>query len=327
MMAKKILKNKVSIVKTEQGIEEAITEAMDLVDWKSCIEQHGRVVIKPNMGNLTYVPAIITRPDVIHYVVKIIKTWANDVIVGESDGTHYECDEAFIRTGVKDAVESAGGRIINFSHDEQVKVPVDGLRWQEVVLPKTIVDADSFITLPVIKTHETTLITCALKNQFGCIANRYRCLYHKDLHTILADINMAINPDLVITDGTYCMEGNGPIHGPVKELGIVIASDNVVANDLVVAKIMGVDYKEVKHLYNAMTLGVGRYPAHIVGIPLDSFNNVTFKPVNLDTISKILVRVTANPLLCRTLLLSPLFPALQKITWLYRGWKGVERRT
>ena len=298
---------------------------MELVNWRDKIK--GAVVIKPNMGNLTYVQGVITRPDIIHHVVKLIKPHVDEVIVGESDGTHYDCDEAFVKTGVKDAVESAGGRIVNFSHDAQCVVPVDGLYWKEVVLPKTIVDANSFISMPVIKTHEVTLMTCAIKNQFGCIADRNRCLYHNHLHEILADINLAIKPDLVVTDGTYCMEGNGPIHGPVKELGIIIASGNIVSNDLAVARIMKIeDITDVKHLINCVGLGIGNLADKVVGTPLWEFNHTYFNPVKLDTISKILIKVTATPILCRLLLLSPLFPLLKRITWFYRGLKGVKAR-
>lgn len=322
--------HKVSIVRVKNNcLDMAIAEAMELVDWKSCVKQHGRICVKPNMGNLTNVPAVITRPDFVHHVVKILKTWADEVIVGESDGTHYNCDEAFVRTGVKDAVEAAQGRVINFSHDEQVKVPIQGLYWREVTLPKTIVNADSFVTLPVIKTHETTLISCAIKNQFGCIANRNRCLYHHHLHEILADINLAIKPDLVVTDGTYCMEGNGPIHGAVKQLDIVMASDDVVANDLVACHIMKVPFTRVEHLMNSMRAGFGARDwrdIEMPGLGLGEFNNVRFQPIHLDLIAKILIKVTNTPILTRVLLLSPLFPALKKATWFLRGLKGMKPR-
>lgn len=318
--------HKVSIVRVKQdNLEQSITEAMELVDWKTRIKQHGRVCIKPNMGNTTFVTGVITRPDIIHYVVKIVKTWASEVIVGESDGTHYDCD--FVKTGVKDAVESAGGKVVNFSHDVQVKVPVKGLYWKEVVLPKTVVDADSFITMPVIKTHETTIMTCAIKNQFGCIANRYRCLYHNHLHEVLADINLAIKPDLVVTDGTYCMEGNGPIHGPVKELGIIMASDNVVANDMAVAQIMGVDWIRIKHIANSVKLGVGTQDIESLGINPIEFYPFDYQLPKLDIVAKTLERVANSPTLTRLLLLSPMFGILKRGTWFYRGLKGVKPRT
>jgi uncharacterized protein (DUF362 family) len=321
---------KVSITRVVQGnLQEAVYGAMDLINWKDRIKKHGRVVIKPNMGNLTYVPAIVTCPEIVYHVVKYVRTQADEVIVGESDGMRYSCDDAFEKTGIKEAVERAGGRIVNLSRDDQIPVKIHGLHWKELALPRTIVEADSFISIPVIKTHETTTITCAIKNQFGCIGDRYRILNHRYLHEILADINLGVHPDLVITDGTICMEGNGPIHGPTKELGIIMASDNVLANDLVATQVMKFDYRKIKHLANAIRLGLGPSSIDqisIEGVPLSDFADVSFEPVKLDIVARTLIVVSSNRFLTRTLLLSPLFNLLNNIAWSYRTLRGRERR-
>lgn len=277
---------------------------------ENIIKKDGCTVIKPNMGNLTHHPGVTTTPDLLYHVVSRLRDHVEDVVVGESDGMRYSCDEAFALTGFRDAVESAGGRIVNFSKDEQVEVDVNGLHWNKILLPKTIIEADSFISMPVIKTHEATLITCGLKNQFGCLANRHRILYHRYLHEVLVDINLAIQPDLVITDGIICMEGNGPIHGPLKELGIILASNNVLANDLVVSEIMKVDYNNVVHLKNAIIANLGPNVLEdidIRGVSLSNFKNINFNPVKLDLVARAMISVSSNPLLTRILLLSPLF--------------------
>lgn len=307
----------------------AIRQAMDLADWKEWIKRDGTIVVKPNMGCFVYVPAVITHPNVIFHVVSYLKTWAAEVIVGESDGTHYFCDEAFIRTGVRDAVERAGGKIVNFSKDEQISVKINGLHWKNVILPKTIVEADSFVSIPVIKTHETTSLTCGIKNQFGCFADRYRNLYHHYIHEIIVDINLAIQPDLIITDGTICMEGNGPIHGPIKELGIILASNNVLANDLVVAQIMKFDPVEIKHIVNAIKVGIGPSSldeVSIKGISLDDFSDVHFQSIELDIVARICLFVSNNRTLTRLLFNSPLMYLLYYIAWVYRGLRGRKRR-
>jgi len=320
----------VSIKKVEdRNLQKAIYEAMDLIDWRRQIKEGGTVVVKPNMSCFVYAPGVITCPDVIFHVVSYLKTWAGEVIVGESDGTHYACGEAFIRTGVKDAAERAGGRVINFSKDEQILVNINGLHWKEVALPKTIVEADSFVSIPVIKTHETTLITCGIKNQFGCFADRYRNLYHHWIHEIIVDMNLAIQPDLVITDGTICMEGNGPIHGPTKELGIILASNNVLANDLVVTQIMKFDPMEVKHLVNAMRVKLGPSSLDEIsvrGMSLNDFSDIHFEPVRLDLVAHVTLFVSNSRILTRLLLNSPLIRPLYHLAWAYRGLRGREKR-
>jgi uncharacterized protein (DUF362 family) len=84
---------KVSITRVEKGnLQEAVFKAMDLVNWRERIRKGGRAVIKPNMGNLTYVPAVVTCPEVVYHVVSYVRTQTDQVIVGESDGMRYSCD-------------------------------------------------------------------------------------------------------------------------------------------------------------------------------------------------------------------------------------------
>jgi uncharacterized protein (DUF362 family) len=321
----------VSITKVKDNqLKKAINDAMDLVNWRSLIKKGGTTVVKPNMGCFVYVPGVITRPEVIYHVVSNLKTWAGEVIVGESEGTHYSCDEAYVNTGVKEAVEKAGGKIVNFSKLEQIPVHIDnGLHWKDVKLPKILVEADSFVSIPVIKTHETTLLTCAIKNQFGCYAEKYRNLEHHWIHEIIVDLNSAIKPDLVVTDGTICMEGNGPIHGPAKELGIILASNNVLANDLVATQIMKFDALKIKHLINAMKVGLG--PSNInevtiIGMDLSNFSNVKFAPIKLDLVSKATAFVSNNRILTKVLFDSPIIYPLYRIAWAYRGVRGTKKR-
>ena len=43
-------------------------------------------------------------------------------MVGESNGYNYSCQFAFEKTGLKDAVQKAGGTVVNLSDDEVVKI-------------------------------------------------------------------------------------------------------------------------------------------------------------------------------------------------------------
>ena len=56
-------------------------------------------------------------------------------------------------------------------------------------LARTWLEADAFITLPVLKTHATTVFTGAIKNQWGCVPRYDRILLHKYLHELVGDLN------------------------------------------------------------------------------------------------------------------------------------------
>ena len=58
-------------------------------------------------------------------------------------------------------------KVVNLSRDELVEVPDP--RMKGFGLARTWLEADAAITLPVLKTHATTVFTGAIKNQWGCV--------------------------------------------------------------------------------------------------------------------------------------------------------------
>ena len=57
-------------------------------------------------------------------------------------------------------------------------------------LPRLLLEADLLITLPVLKTHALTYFTGALKNQWGCLPQHDRILYHRYLDPLLASLQV-----------------------------------------------------------------------------------------------------------------------------------------
>jgi len=58
---------------------------------------------------------------------------------------------------------------------------------------------------------------------------------------MLLDVFSVAKPDLIIMDGIVGMQGDGPMGGIPVELGVMLASDNAVALDLAVCKILGIE--------------------------------------------------------------------------------------
>src|SRR5437764_763398 len=91
--------------------------------------------------------------------------------------------------------------------------------------------ADPFVTLPVLKTHATTVFTGALKNQWGCIPRYDRILLHKHLHELIVEVNRLRPVTLALMDGLVGMQGRGPINGYPIDLNALLASRCPVALD------------------------------------------------------------------------------------------------
>lgn len=66
-----------------------------------------------------------------------------------------------------------------------------------------------------------------------------------------------LSPRLTILDGIIGMEGDGPGSGIPRGMGIIAASSDAVAMDIIVSRMVGLDPEELPTTKAAMELGVG----------------------------------------------------------------------
>ena len=109
------------------------------------------------------------------------------ITIVESDGARYPAEAAFENNGVYALAAELGLKVLNLSKDELVEMPDPRLKG--FGMARTWLEADAFVTLPVLKTHATTVFTGALKNQWGCIPRYDRILLHKYLHELIGQVN------------------------------------------------------------------------------------------------------------------------------------------
>jgi uncharacterized protein (DUF362 family)/NAD-dependent dihydropyrimidine dehydrogenase PreA subunit len=124
----------------------------------------------------------------------------------------------------------------------------------ELVLTRDIFDCDIIISLPKFKTHMQTVLTGAIKNSYGTVAGVGKSRLHtlapepSDFGEVVVDVFQMRPPDLFIVDAITGMEGNGPSGGTLRDIGLLIASDNGPAVDGVMAAMMGVNPERVPML-------------------------------------------------------------------------------
>jgi len=154
---------------------------------------------------------------------------------------------------------SNGVELLNFSKMPSRFVETDvGKREVKIELPNIILDeVDVFITAPTLKTHNFTRVSMSLKNQWGCIPDSMRLLYHPILDKGIVAINKIIGPKISLIDATYGLDGNGPIFGDPIRLDSLIASDNPVAADSLGSRWMGFAPENVNHIRLAEEEGLG----------------------------------------------------------------------
>jgi uncharacterized protein (DUF362 family) len=240
-------KVKIGIFKTDNDLESALRKALKAAEWEKHIR--GKVFIKPNLCSKMYIQGAVTNPLLLFHLIRVLRDRAKEVVVGESNGYNYCCNDAFSMTGVKKIAEKAGATIINLSEDEIIKVKHPKTYvLQNFPLPKTLVEADSVVDVPVMKTHEYTKYSGAIKNLFGCIPNNRRIFLHPHFEEVMHDLLVLLKPKFVVMDATYAMEGNGPNRGIVIPMNLVLTSSDLLAMDKLCCEIMGIKWADISYL-------------------------------------------------------------------------------
>jgi uncharacterized protein (DUF362 family) len=252
--------NRVFIDYINGEYEAKITEAFRWIQLDSVIKKGSRVFVKPNLTHPKFKPGVTTTPQMLKALIKVLKVYDCQVIIGESDGGYnsYEVKDVFHDFDLHDFEKKYGIRVVNLS-----KLPYEYLtikkfgREFKVEIPKILRhEIDAFITLPVPKVHCMTGISLSYKNQWGCGPNVLRLRYHPVFNEAIYAINQVIKNKFAIIDGTYGLTRSGPMDGDALELGWLIVSNSFEAADLLAAKLMRVDLTKIKHYRLAFKNGL-----------------------------------------------------------------------
>lgn len=239
----------------------SVRELLAACRWKDLIFSGASVVIKPNLCTQRHeqIHTANTSLGVMRAVCEVLRERTTHITIVESDGSRYAAEVAFENNGVYRLADELGLNVVNLSKDEMVEMPDPRLKG--FGLAKTWLEAEVFITLPVLKTHATTVFTGALKNQWGCIPRYDRLLLHKYLHHLIGDINKLRPVSLALMDGLVGMQGRGPINGYPINLDVLLASRDPVALDATAMRLIGLDPACSRHLVHAQQIGLGTLAA------------------------------------------------------------------
>jgi len=240
--------------------------AVDLVFELFPVQIAGKkVLIKPNVLRASEAKEhIVTNPALLRAVVeKVEEMRPAGIIVGDNPGlfSYGDNEKSFKITGL---MEAAKGYYRNLGNTPQ-KVSFNPEYIPEVGVSKEILDADVFISLPKFKTHGLTVMTGAIKNSYGILPGAQKARLHRiaetpeRFHELIVDVFRLRVPDLFIVDAVVGMEGNGPASPDLRDIGLILAADNAVALDGVIARMMGIDPARLRFLQKAKATGLGDY--------------------------------------------------------------------
>ena len=269
--------SKVSIVRCEnydsQRVFEAVKRAVDLVGG---IEHYVRpgsdVLIKPNLLSARLPEeGVDTHPEVIRAVVRLVKGINANPRIGDSPGGYGKnIEEVFERSGIKAMAKEEDVPLVKFTSSRSV----DGMP-----ISRQVFDCDRIISVPKMKTHGVTILTCAVKNMFGTVTGLFKAECHskapkaEEFSKIIAKVYSISRPHLTVLDGIVAMEGDGPAAGDLRKMNLVMASHDAVAIDSCVAKIMGLNPLDILTTKEAYKMGLGEADLLRIETPGDDINS------------------------------------------------------
>lgn len=230
-----------------------------------------KVLVKPNiLGPFDKDMGITTHPSLVKAVVSYLERSGAKIVVGDNPGPRgYGTNEESVRvSGILGAV---GKYYRNIGTNVKV-VKVKSKYFRQTVVSKDVLDCDILISLPKFKTHLNTRITGGIKNSYGILAGDEKAKIHRmapksrQFAEAVVDIYQIRKPDLVIMDAVTGMEGDGPNSKDLRDVGKLIASNNAVCLDAVMAEMMGLDAGDIDMLKIAKDRGLGEIDVEKINI-------------------------------------------------------------
>lgn len=214
---------------------------------KAFVSKGDKILLKPNLlTDSKPEKAVTTHPALVRAVCEQLVELGCEVWVGDSSGGYGGVTgRALKNSGVKKVCDDLNVRLINFDDCEKQKIASESRLLRNLKVAKPVLEADAIISLPKLKTHLLTTYTGGVKNSLGCLVGGDKPALHRrapDAHTFskaLLDVYEALTPKLVIMDAVTGMEGDGPQNGDKKTVGLLLASPNGVALDMVACKTIG----------------------------------------------------------------------------------------
>lgn len=199
-----------------------------------------RVLLKPNFNTADPFPASTHNDTLTRLVAELKEMGATAITIGERSGPP-DTTDVLREKGIYELCRRLDVGLINFEElppEGWVKVTPPNSHWRNGFrVAKPVLDAECVVTTCCLKTHKYGgVFTMSLKLSVG--------ITHKgnmrELHTsflsqrkMIAEINQAYSPALIVLDGIEAFVDKGPMEGPKKRADVILAGTDRIAIDAV----------------------------------------------------------------------------------------------
>jgi uncharacterized protein (DUF362 family) len=209
-----------------------------------------KVVLKPNFNTADPAPGS-THYDTLHALISALKAMgATQITVAERSGPGPSTHDNMEKKGIYRMAKELGFNVLDMQampKDDWVLVKPRDSHWKDGFLfPKIYKEAESIVTTCCLKTHQFGgHFTLSLKVAVGMVpgglgppgtgAYPYMNELHSSPHQrqLIAEINTAYSPDLIVLDGVEAFVDGGPHIGTRKNADVILAGTDRIAIDAV----------------------------------------------------------------------------------------------
>jgi uncharacterized protein (DUF362 family) len=236
---------KISVVSTADRTE-GTRRAIELLDINPV--KGKAVVLKPNFNTADPAPGSTHNDTLRALVLNLQEMGASKITLAERSGPSDTTQHIMETKGILHMAKELGFDIVNLQEmdrDGWVLVKPEDSHWENGFLfPKIYQEAESIVQTCCLKTHQFGgHFTLSLKCSVGMVPPGLRgdteYPYMGELHhspyqrQMIAEINTAYSPDLVVLDGVEAFVEGGPHIGKRVNANVIVAGTDRIAIDAV----------------------------------------------------------------------------------------------
>ena len=203
---------------------------------KEIFKDFGRdtsVLIKISINSHRPYPASTSLKMLESLIYCLIDTGVRDICIGDSSGLMHLPTRKVLREKGFDYLKKHSCRISVFDYGGWVSIPVDGVYFKNIILTEYIYKYDRIINLSNCKSHRDAGFTAPTKSMVGFMHPGQRRVLHGDhLKERIAEISLAVKPDINIVDARKIFIDGGPDRGRIAESNTIFINNDLLDADL-----------------------------------------------------------------------------------------------
>jgi uncharacterized protein (DUF362 family) len=215
-----------------------------------------RILLKPNLVEFSAEAPINTNAVLVSAALEAFSSLgAAKVTIAEGPGHRRMTLDMAEAAGFFAAIPKFEDRFVDLNNDDVrcVRLADSISTLKELYLPDTAFDCDLLVSMPKMKTHHWAGATLSMKNLFGVVPGSVygwpkNILHWSGIDESIVDLHHLFPRQFAIVDGIEAMEGNGPILGTSKHMGVIVAGAHPPSVDATCCQIMKIDPEKIRYL-------------------------------------------------------------------------------